>query len=146
MKIKLIILSFVLAACTSKEIKRFPAYEMIHEAWVKNDSVEDLKNKLGNPDLMNGKVAEYMFPNSKVPKMHFQFNTKGELESALLFLDQSKLQEFKNFVGCEWVEKTGKKQTADFIDQTHEGRCKSKPIRFNYFSSLNSYQVSWDKK
>ena len=46
----------------------------------------------------------------------------------------------------EWIEKTGKKQTADYIDKTHIGQCKGKQIRFSYFSSLNSYQIWWDKK
>lgn len=136
----------LLTACTSKEVKRTSDYEVINEVWEKNGSIEDLKNKFGSPDLISDKVAEYMFPNSRVPKMHFQFNSKGKLQSALLFLDQTKIQEFKKFIGCEWIENTGKKQTADFIDKTNEGQCKSKPIRFSYFSSLNSYQVWWNKK
>lgn len=137
---------FVLTACTSKDVKRPPVYQTINELWIKNGSLEELKNKLGTPDLVNGNFAEYMFSNSKVPKMHFQFNAEGHLEAALLFLDLTKLQEFKTFIGCEWIEKTGKKQTADFIDKTYEGQCKTKPIRFSYFPSLNSYQIWWDKK
>jgi hypothetical protein len=146
MKTLLLSFIFILMACTSKEVKRPPVYQLINEVWSKNGSIDELKNKLGSPDLVNGKVAEYMFPNSKIPKMHFQFNAGGKLESALLFLDQTLLQEFKNFMGCEWIEKTKKKQIADFIDKTHEGQCKSKPIRFSYFSSLNSYQIWWEKK
>ncbi len=145
-KTQLLPIVFILTACTSKEVKKPPIYQVINEMWSQESSIEDLKNKLGSPDLVNGKVAEYMFPNTKVPKMHFQFNVRGKLESALIFLDQTKLQEFKNFIASEWIEKTGKKQTADFIDKTYEGQCKSKPIRISYFSSLNSYQVLWDKK
>ena len=85
MKILLIVLSFLFIACTSKEIKELPVYGVVHEVWMKNGSLEDLKNKLGNPDFVKGKVAEYMFPNSKVPKMHFQFNGEGKFEAALLF-------------------------------------------------------------
>ena len=146
MKIILIISAFLLVACTSKEIKQLPVYEVINDVWLKSSTIEDLKNKLGDPDLLTGKVAEYMFPNSKVPKMHFQFNSEGKLETALFFLDENELQKLKKFIGCEWIEKTEKKQTADFIDKAYEGQCKSKPIRFSYFSSLNSYQVWWDKK
>lgn len=136
----------LLAACTSSEKRRLPDYEVITEVWNKNGTVHDLEALFGRPDIRDSQKAEYMFPNSKIPRMHFNFNAQGQLETALLFLDQPQLNEFKAFINCDWLEKKGKKQMADAIDKTHEGSCKTKPIRFSYFSSLNSYEIWWDKK
>jgi hypothetical protein len=142
----LLVLSVLLTSCSSKEARLLSDYEAINEVWERNGTIKDLEKYFGNPSIIEKQKAEYTFPNSKVPKMHFQFTKEGKLEIALLFLEQDKLDGFKSFIGCQWIEKAGKKETSDFIDQTHEGQCKNKPISFSYFSSLNSYQVWWNKK
>lgn len=48
-------------------------------------------------------------------------------------MHKSELEKFKNIIGCDWIKTTGKKPTADFIDNTYEGQCKSKPVRFSDF-------------
>jgi hypothetical protein len=135
-----------LAACTSAENRKLPAYEVINEVWKKNGRVQDLEGPFGRPDIHDSQKTEHMFPNSKIPRMHFNFNAQGQLETALLFLEQHQLDEFKAFINCDWLEKKGKRQIVDVIDKTHEGRCKTKPIRFIYFSALNAYEIWWDKK
>lgn len=137
---------FLFYSCSSNSRQIRPSYEVINEIWKNQGDVQDVQKKLGKPNIIDSKKAEYFFPDSKVPQMHFEFNQKGKLESALLFLDESKIDEFKSFLDCHWSEKKGKKQIADAIYLTHEGRCEVAQVRFNYFSSLHSYEVWWDSK
>ncbi len=137
---------FLFYGCSSNSGKIRPSYEVINEIWKNHGDVQDVQKKLGKPDIIDGKKVDYFFPDSKVPQMHFEFNQKGKLESALLFLEESKIDEFKSFLDCHWSEKKGKKQIADAIYMTHEGRCEDAQVRFNYFSSLHSYEVWWDSK
>lgn len=146
---KLIKCVFILSSflsCSSNDIGSLPDYEIINDIWTKQSDVQDVMKKLGKPDILDSKKAEYLFPNSKVPKMHFDINQNGKINSALLFLEESRIAEFKSFINCQWSETKGQKQISDAIYLTHEGRCKDKQIRFNYFSSLNSYEIWWDSK
>lgn len=133
-------------SCSSNNGRTQPSYEMINEIWQNQGDVQDIQKKLGRPDIIDGEIVEYLFPNSKIPQMHFKFNQKGNLETALLFLEESQVDEFKSFLNCHWLEEKGKKQIADAIYLTHEGRCKDAQVRFKYFSSLRSYEVWWDSK
>ena len=139
-----ILLSFL--SCSSNDRRSRPDYEIINDIWTKQGDFEDVVGKLGRPDILDSKKAEYLFPKSKVPKMHFELNQNGKINSALLFLEESRISEFKSFINCQWYETKGQKQISDAIYLTHEGRCKDKQIRFNYFSSLNSYEIWWDSK
>jgi len=139
-----ILLSFL--SCSSSDRSIRPSYEAINEIWLKQGTIQDLEKKLGKPDIFDDEKAEYLFPDSKVPQMHFEFSKDGKLESALLFLEESKLDEFKSFLKCQWLETKGQRQIADAIYLTHEGRCKDAQVRFNYFSSLRSYEIWWDVK
>jgi hypothetical protein len=136
----------VFYSCSSNVVKVRPSYEVINEIWKNQGNAQDVQRNLGKPDIIDSKKAEYFFPDSKVPQMHFEFSQEGKLQSALLFLDESKIDEFKSFLDCHWSEKKGKKQIADAIYMTHEGRCEDAQVRFNYFSSLHSYEIWWDLK
>jgi hypothetical protein len=139
-------LAFLLVSCTSREVRPATAYEVINELWLKGGTLQDLENRLGKADTSSSRKAEYKFPGSRVPQMHFNFNNEGKLESALIFIESNKLDQVKMIIGCDWIEQKGQKRTADFIDKSHEGYCRGKPIRFSYFASLNSYQLWWEKK
>lgn len=146
---KLISCVFILSSflsCSSIGRNHRPDYEIINNIWTKQGDVQDVVKNLGKPDILDSKKAEYLFPNSKVPKMHFDLNQNGEINSALLFLEENRIDEFKSFINCNWTETKGQTQISDAIYLTHEGRCKDKQIRFNYFSSLNSYEIWWDSK
>lgn len=139
-----ILLSFL--GCTSNDRSSRPSYEVINEIWTKQGTIQDLEKMLGRPDIVDNEKSEYLYPNSRVPQMHFEFSKNGKLESALLFLEEGKLAEFKSFLKCQWLETKGQKQIADAIYLTHEGHCKDVQVRFNYFSSLRSYEIWWDSK
>lgn len=146
---KLINCVFILSSflsCSSNDIRSRPDYEIINDIWVKQGDIQDVMKKLGKPDILDSKKAEFLFLNSKVPKMHFDLYQNGKINSALLFLEESRIDEFKSFINCQWSETKGQKQISDAIYLTHEGRCKDMQIRFNYFSSLRSYEIWWDSK
>jgi len=143
---KLIVCVFIFSSflsCSSSGGRNSPEYEIINEIWTKQGDVQEIVKRLGKPDIFNNQKAEYLFPHSKVPKMHFDLTQDGKISSALLFLEESKIAEFKLFINCEWSETKGQKQIADAIYLTHEGRCKDIQVRFSYFSSLHSYEVWW---
>jgi hypothetical protein len=146
---KIIIYVFILSSfhsCSSSEIKNQPYYEVINEVWNKQGTIEDLEKQLGKPDILNTEKAEYLFPGSKIPQMHFGLKKNGRLESVLLFLEEGKIEKFKSYLNCHWLESKGQKQISDAIYLTHEGYCKDAQIRFNYFSSLHSYEIWWGPK
>ena len=139
-----ILLSF--QSCSSSEIKNRPYYEVINEVWKKQGTIEDLEKQLGKPDVLSSEKAEYLFPGSKIPQIHFGLKKDGRLESVLLFLEEGKIDKFKTYLNCQWLETKGQKQISDAIYLTHEGYCKDAQIRFNYFSSLHSYEIWWGSR
>jgi hypothetical protein len=139
------ILSFFLNCSSNNRVYR-PDYEIINDIWSTQGDVQDIVKNLGKPNIFDSEKVEYLFPNSKVPKIHFKLKPNGKVESALLFLEESRIDEFKSFINCQWSETKGQKQISDAIYLTHEGRCKDIQVRFNYFSSLRSYEIWWGSK
>jgi hypothetical protein len=135
-------LSFFLNCSSNNRVNRSD-YEIINDIWSTQGDVQDIVKQLGKPDILYNHKAEYLFTDSKVPKIHFKLKPNGKVESALLFLEESRIDEFKSFINCQWSETKGQKQISDAFYLTHKGRCKDIQVRFNYFSSLRSYEIWW---
>lgn len=143
--IQVILMMSLMISCSLNSKKNLQQYEIVNNLWQKKSKLNDVTDTFGIPNESSAKKVVYFFPNSKILKIQFTFNSQDQIETAFLFLEKNEIENLKSFINCKWNETIGSKQIVSTTYLTHQGNCLDYPLRFNYFSSLKSYEIWWGK-